>query len=141
MTEPRTRRLVGVLLALALCAGCATAGSSGLQRVALANEQAALSLQRVQLAADQLEAAGAITKAQRDSLSPAILRLAQGGQALTRAIAAADVPGTRAQVIGVLGVLSDLTATVDGLPREARITLIVAIEATRGALLVVSTGT
>lgn len=131
------RSLVVLAVLVALCAGCA---STGLKRVAVANEQFALSLQRVQASADQLEASGALTKAQRDSLSPGILKLAQGGQALNRAIVAADVPGTRAQLLGVMGVLSELTAQADQLPANAKIALIVAIEATRAAVLSISVG-
>lgn len=135
------RRSLAVLaVALALCAGCATSGATGFKRLALANEAVAVSLQRVQLAADQLEAGGSITKAQRDALSPYIVRLATGGKALNAAILAADVPTTRAQVIGVLTVLGELTTAADSLPPSAKVALLVAIEATRAAVIVISAG-
>jgi len=148
-------RRVLIFVAVLALAGCAT-GSGGLKRVALANEQAAAALQRIQQAADAAEQAHVaclaahaadpkacdgvgLSTADRNKLSPGIIRAAQAGQALSAALVAADVPGTRAQIIGVLGVLSELTVTVQGLPSEVRITLIVAIEAARAALLVVST--
>lgn len=130
-------RLSALALVLALAAGCA---SSGLRRVAIATEHAATAIEVVQRTADALEADGVLTRTQRDSLSPYIVRLARADLALAQAVARADQATVHAEVLALLALLDEWATALGPLPERAQLTLRVSLDAVRAVVLVISTG-
>lgn len=132
------RRLALVLTCVVLAAGCAT--GSGLRRVAVASENIAITLESVQLTADALEAGKVITTAQRDALSPGIIKLAQADAALARAVVAGDTGTVRGQLVAMIGLLDELATIAKPWGPEGQARWRLALDAVRAVLLVVSTG-